>query len=135
MRASDPNAASSSPSVKKGRFRKRLGVSKSKEASSGSSRSRSGSDDSLERVINVKNCLLCHRPRMNSQAEMDIGTHLAVCASQDWNKADHIMVGNFVTASQAQWKWYTKIIGKVSGGDYQLGAVSVFACLIQYGAQ
>lgn len=34
------------------------------------------------------------------------------------------MVGNFVTASQAQRKWYTKIIGKVSSGDYRLGANS-----------
>jgi phosphatidylserine decarboxylase len=32
---------------------------------------------------------------MNDKAEMDIITHLAICASQD----DRIMVGNFVTAS------------------------------------
>ena len=57
---------------------------------------------------------------------MDIVTHLAVCASQDWNKVDRIVVGNFVTASQAQRKWYTKVISKVSSGDYKLGAVSLF---------
>jgi len=34
------------------------------------------------------------------------------------------VVGNFVTASQAQRKWYTKIITKVSSGDYRLGANS-----------
>ncbi|KAK0469409.1 phosphatidylserine decarboxylase-domain-containing protein [Desarmillaria tabescens] len=84
----------------------------------------SGSDESFERVINVKNCPLCHRPRLNSKAEVDIITHLAVCASQDWNKVDRIVVGNFVTASQAQRKWYTKIIGKISSGDYKLGANS-----------
>ena len=77
-----------------------------------------------ERLINVKNCPLCHRPRMNDKAEKDIITHLAVCASQDWNKVDRIVVGNFVTASQAQRKWYTKVIGKLSSGDYKLGAVS-----------
>jgi len=33
-------------------------------------------------------------------------------------------VGNFVTDSQAQRKWYTKIISKVSSGDYRLGANS-----------
>ena len=79
---------------------------------------------SVERVINVKNCPLCHRPRMNSKAEIDIITHLAICASEDWNKVDKIMVGNFVTASQAQRKWYTKVIGRVGKGDYRLGAVS-----------
>lgn len=89
----------------------------------------SSSDESFERVINVKNCPLCHRPRLNDKAEVDIITHIAVCASQDWNKVDRIAVGNYVTASQAQRKWYTKIIGKISSGDYKLGAVS---CLIAF---
>jgi phosphatidylserine decarboxylase len=79
----------------------------------------------VERVINVKNCPLCHRPRLNSKAEVDIVTHLAVCASQDWAKVDRIVVGSFVTASQAQRKWYTKVISKVSSGNYKLGAVSL----------
>jgi phosphatidylserine decarboxylase len=82
--------------------------------------------DSLERVINVKNCPLCHRPRLNSKAEIDIVTHLAVCASQDWNQVHRIVVGNFVTASQAQRKWYTKVISMISSGNYKLGAVSFF---------
>jgi phosphatidylserine decarboxylase len=95
----------------------------SSDAEADDSSSSSGRD-AVERVINVKNCPLCHRPRLNSKAEVDIVTHLAVCASQDWAKVDQIVVGNFVTASQAQRKWYTKIITKVSSGDYKLGAVS-----------
>ena len=83
-----------------------------------------GSDETRERVINIKNCPLCHRPRLSSKAEVDIVTHIALCASQDWGRVDNIVVGNFVTASQAQRKWYTKIIGKLSAGDYRLGAVS-----------
>ena len=51
-------------------------------------------------------------------------THLAICASQDWARMDKIVVGNYVTASQAQRKWYTKVISKVSSGNYKLGAVS-----------
>ncbi|KJA25211.1 hypothetical protein HYPSUDRAFT_214202 [Hypholoma sublateritium FD-334 SS-4] len=81
-------------------------------------------DAAVERLINVKNCPLCHRPRLNAKSEMDIVTHLAICASQDWGQVDRIVVGNFVTANQAQRKWYTNIIGKVSAGDYQLGANS-----------
>lgn len=83
-----------------------------------------GAEYNLERVINVKNCPLCHRPRLNSKAEVDIVTHLAVCASQDWARVDRIVVSNFVTANQAQRKWYTKLVAKVSAGDYKLGAVS-----------
>jgi len=104
----------------KSRFRGVRRIGKTKKETSGDS---SPSDDSVERVINVKNCPLCHRARLNDKAEMDIITHLAICASQDWNRVDKIMVGNFVTASQAQRKWYTKVIGKLSSGDYRLGAV------------
>lgn len=95
-------------------------------SASGSASSSPASDESFERVINVKSCPLCHRPRMNAKAEVDIVTHLAVCASQDWARVDRIVVGNFVTASQAQRKWYTKVISKVSSGDYRLGAVCIF---------
>lgn len=84
----------------------------------------SGSDDSVERVINIRTCPLCHRPRLNSKGEMDIVTHLAVCASQDWQKVESLSVANYVTASQAQRKWYTKVIGKLSSGAYSIGAVS-----------
>ncbi|KAF5359407.1 hypothetical protein D9756_003659 [Leucocoprinus leucothites] len=96
-------------------------------SSNNASPSTSGSEDQydgVERVINVKSCPLCHRPRLSSKAEMDIMTHIAVCASQDWNRVDRIVVGNFVTASQAQRKWYTKVISKLSSGDYKLGANS-----------
>lgn len=103
----------------------------SSDAEDSSGSSSPASDDSVERVINVKTCPLCHRARMNSKAEVDIVTHMAVCASQDWARVDRIVVGNFVTASQAQRKWYTKVISKVSSGDYRLGAVSLhIPCLL-----
>lgn len=91
---------------------------------SGASVSGNGSgDEAFERVINIKNCPLCQRPRLNSKAERDIVTHLAVCASQDWARMDHVMVNNFVTAVQAQRKWYTNVLSKVSAGNYKIGAV------------
>jgi phosphatidylserine decarboxylase len=99
-------------------------ASEDADETSGSSGSGSEEPEPFERVINIKNCPLCHRPRMKSRAEMDIVTHLAICASKDWARVDQIMVGNFVTATQAQRKWYTKLITKVSSGDYRLGAVS-----------
>jgi phosphatidylserine decarboxylase len=80
-------------------------------------------DEAFERVINIKNCPLCHRPRLNSKAERDIVTHIAVCASQDWARVDRVMVSNFVTAVQAQRKWYTNVLSKVSAGNYKIGAV------------
>jgi phosphatidylserine decarboxylase len=92
------------------------------EESSGSGNSSPGVGQ-VERVINVKTCPLCHRPRMSRKGEVDIITHLAICASQDWERVDKIVVGNFVTSSQAQRKWMAKLISKVSSGAYKLGAV------------
>ena len=108
---------------KKARFR---GTKKKTKGDDVPNTSDDTSSDSLERVINVKSCPLCHRPRLNSKAEIDIITHLAICASQDWKKVDRIVVGNFVTASQAQRKWYTKVISMISSGDYKIGAVRSF---------
>ncbi|KAG9044209.1 hypothetical protein FS837_008623 [Tulasnella sp. UAMH 9824] len=84
----------------------------------------SSGDEVVERVINIRTCPLCHRPRMNSKGETDIVTHLAVCASSDWARVDRMLVGNYVTPSQAQRKWYTKVITKVSSGAYEIGANS-----------
>lgn len=92
--------------------------------SSSGSESRSG-DEAFERVINIKNCPLCHRPRLNKKAERDIVTHLAVCASQDWARVDRVMVSNFVTVSQAQRKWFTNVLDKLAAGNYKIGAVRV----------
>jgi phosphatidylserine decarboxylase len=50
--------------------------------------------------------------------------HLATCASQDWRQVDNLVMGGFVTSSQAQRKWYTKVINKISYGGYRLGANS-----------
>ncbi|KAI1783285.1 hypothetical protein LXA43DRAFT_1067771, partial [Ganoderma leucocontextum] len=50
-----------------------------------------------------------------SEAEVDIVTHLVVCASQD------LVVGNYVMANQVQRKWSTKVIAKVSAGAAELG--------------
>lgn len=81
-------------------------------------------DKSEEHVIQIKECPLCHQPRLNKRSEIDIITHLATCASQDWRSVDRLVMGGFVTSSQAQRKWYSKVITKISYGGYKLGANS-----------
>ncbi|BFZ58144.1 phosphatidylserine decarboxylase [Savitreella phatthalungensis] len=81
-------------------------------------------DDAAEYLINISQCPICNKAHMNRKAGVDIVTHLATCASQDWRKVDHLVMGDFVTPSQASRKWYTKIITKVGYGGYKLGANS-----------
>lgn len=77
-----------------------------------------------EHVIEIRNCPICHQPRLNKRKDTDIITHIATCASQDWRQVNDLMMAGFVTASQAQRKWYSKVITKISYGGYKLGANS-----------
>ncbi|KAI5860767.1 phosphatidylserine decarboxylase-domain-containing protein [Durotheca rogersii] len=81
-------------------------------------------DRSEEHVVEIRECPICHQPRLNKRKDADIITHIATCASQDWRQVNSLMMGGFVTASQAQRKWYSKVVTKISYGGYKLGANS-----------
>lgn len=77
-----------------------------------------------EHVVEIRECPICHQPRLNKKSDADIVTHIATCASQDWRQVNNIVMAGFVTSSQAQRKWYSKIITKIGYGGYKLGANS-----------
>ncbi|KAJ5730522.1 uncharacterized protein N7483_005030 [Penicillium malachiteum] len=77
-----------------------------------------------EHVVEIRECPLCHQPRLAKRSDADIITHIATCASRDWRQVDNLVMGGFVTSSQAQRKWYSKVITKISYGGYRLGANS-----------
>jgi len=81
-------------------------------------------DQAEEHVVEIRECPICHQPRLNKRSDADIITHIATCASQDWRQVNNIVMAGFVTSSQAQRKWYSKIITKISYGGYKLGANS-----------
>lgn len=81
-------------------------------------------DREEEHIIEVRECPICHQPRLNKRSDADIITHIATCASHDWRAVDNIVMGGFVTSSQAQRKWYSKVITKIGYGGYKLGANS-----------
>lgn len=77
-----------------------------------------------EHIVEIRECPLCHQPRLNKKSDADIITHIATCASEDWRQVNNIVMAGFVTSSQAQRKWYSKVITKISYGGYKLGANS-----------
>ncbi|PNY27927.1 Phosphatidylserine decarboxylase proenzyme 2 [Tolypocladium capitatum] len=81
-------------------------------------------DRGEEHVVEIRECPICHQPRLHKRSDTDIITHIATCASQDWRQVNTVLMGGFVTASQAQRKWYSKVITKISYGGYKLGANS-----------
>lgn len=83
-----------------------------------------GDEQEEEHVVEIRECPLCHQPRLAKRSDADIITHIATCASRDWRQVDNLVMGGFVTSSQAQRKWYTKVMTKISYGGYKLGANS-----------
>ena len=81
-------------------------------------------DQGEEHVVEIRECPLCHQPRLDKRSDADIITHIATCASQDWRQVNNLVMGGFVTSSQAQRKWYSKVVTKISYGGYRLGANS-----------
>ena len=81
-------------------------------------------DRGEEHVVEIRECPICHQPRLNKKSDADIITHIATCASQDWRQVNSLVMAGFVTSSQAQRKWYSKVITKISYGGYKLGANS-----------
>jgi phosphatidylserine decarboxylase len=77
-----------------------------------------------EHVIEIRECPICHQPRLKKKSDADIITHVATCASQDWRQVNSIVMAGFVTSAQAQRKWYSKVITKIGYGGYKLGANS-----------
>lgn len=77
-----------------------------------------------ERLIRVVACPFCGQPRLNHKTEIDIVTHLATCASQEWSRDNLLSMSKFVSSNQARKRWYTKFMFKVTYGNYKLGANS-----------
>ena len=81
-------------------------------------------DRGEEHVVKIQECPICHKPRLRKKSDADIITHIATCASHDWRQVNNLVMAEFVTSSQAQRKWYSKVITKISYGGYKLGANS-----------
>ena len=82
-----------------------------------------GEDASLERIVNLQTCPLCHHTNLQAKSEIAAVNHMALCASGDWGSIDRMITDNYVTADQASRKWYQKLFNQVASGSYSIGAV------------
>lgn len=74
-------------------------------------------ESKIEHVVEIHECPICHLPRLTrgrKTTDADIITHIATCASSDWRTVNNLVMAGFVTSSQAQRKWYSKVITKAS---------------------
>lgn len=57
-----------------------------------------------EKVIRLTECPVCHKPNLYRRGQLDIITHVATCAANDWTTVDRFLMGNYGSEAQAQRK-------------------------------
>ncbi|KAI8357197.1 phosphatidylserine decarboxylase-domain-containing protein [Mortierella sp. GBAus27b] len=74
-----------------------------------------------EYVIRISTCPICRDRSLGSKLETDVITHIAVCSGNDGFNLDKLILGNFVTAANAQRKWINKVVKTLGYGRYVIG--------------
>ncbi|TPX69345.1 phosphatidylserine decarboxylase [Spizellomyces sp. 'palustris'] len=78
------------------------------------------SNGEVEHVIQIRECPIC-RKKIKRKGDLDVVSHVALCAHEDLGKVDHFVMGGFLTEAYATRKWYSKIVSYVTYGGYSLG--------------
>ncbi|KAI9295296.1 hypothetical protein K502DRAFT_324429 [Neoconidiobolus thromboides FSU 785] len=78
-------------------------------------------EGSPEQLFKLEACPICRKKIGNLNHDLNVVSHIAVCASKDPSKVDRIVMGNFITEAHAQRKWFTKIAKYVGYGEYKVG--------------
>ncbi|TPX58616.1 phosphatidylserine decarboxylase [Powellomyces hirtus] len=73
-----------------------------------------------EHIIQIRECPIC-RKKFRRKADLDVVSHVALCAHEDLGKVDNFVMGGFLTEAYATRKWYSKIVSYVTYGGYSLG--------------
>ena len=77
--------------------------------------------DHQEKIMVFDTCHLCNRKRLLKKEELDIVTHVAVCASKDWSIVNKLLVLLYITPQLARRKWVPRVVKKITYGKYKLG--------------
>ncbi|KAK6456957.1 phosphatidylserine decarboxylase-domain-containing protein [Scheffersomyces xylosifermentans] len=76
------------------------------------------------RLFELEKCPICTQKRLVKKDDIDIITHVAICASKDWSIVNKLLVSSYVTPQLATRKWFSKVLIKLTYGKYTLGGNS-----------
>lgn len=76
------------------------------------------------KLFEIERCPICFQQRFGTSTDMDIVTHVAICASKDWSIVNKLLVLNYVTPQIATRRWFSKVLMKITYGKYKLGGNS-----------
>lgn len=77
-----------------------------------------------DRIFEIDRCPICCKRRFSKKEDLDIVTHVAICASKDWSIVNKILTTSYATPQIASRRWYSKVLIKLTYGKYRLGGNS-----------
>lgn len=80
--------------------------------------------ESEGQIFEIDRCPICCKKRLSQKQDLDIITHVAICASKDWSIVSKLLNSSFVTPQAASKRWFTKVLIKLTYGKYGLGSNS-----------
>lgn len=87
--------------------------------------------DTEEKIFEFEKCPICNNKRLTKKDDVDIITHVAICASKDWSIANKMLVSSFISPQIATRKWLPRILKKITYGGYKLGGGNSANILVQ----
>lgn len=79
---------------------------------------------SEDKIFEFDRCPLCCQKRLSKKDDIDIITHVAICASKDWSIVNKLLVSSYVSPQIATKRWFSKVLIKLTYGKYKLGGNS-----------
>ena len=74
-----------------------------------------------ENIVLIKTCPICNKHFSRHREDIDVITHLAVCAAKDSGRLDRLVMGGFLTEDYASRKWFIRLLSFMSFGGYRIG--------------
>lgn len=84
----------------------------------------SSTSHSEYKIFEIEKCPLCCQKSLAKKQDTDIITHVAICASKDWSIVNKLLVSSYVTPQIATKRWFSKVLIKLTYGNYKLGGNS-----------
>ncbi|TPX36290.1 phosphatidylserine decarboxylase [Synchytrium microbalum] len=75
-------------------------------------------DGKVEHIIRLEQCPMCQSPIPEEICDLDLLSHVALCAEGDQRKIDALIMGGFLTEVYPSKKWFTKVLSFVPFQGY-----------------
>lgn len=76
-----------------------------------------------ENLVHMDYCPICclNFKKLHFNLDIDIITHMSICAAKDSSKVDRFIMGGFLTENYASMKWFSKLLSWMTFGNYNIG--------------